>query len=332
MAVLLRALLLLRVLILTSGKAGVAAAGGAGKPPHVLLMLADDLGNYEVGFHNPRAITPNIDALAADGVVLERHYVYHMCGPTRAATMTGRLPFHGNQDNVNDLNSTAGADLRMKFLPEKLREAGYATSMIGKFHLGARSTAHLPINRGFDQHFGFLGGGEDHYTQVSAEDPVVGALVDLWRDRGPAVGENGTFSGLLYSREAERVIAQHAAARGSDTPLFMYLAWHLVHSPLEVPSHYFDPRCADSKQRQLYHGMTTALDEGVGNVSRAPHAAGMYNHSLIIFCEPRPLVPPPPPLRTCTPSTACCSTPTKLKVGWGFTTHFLQTPTMAAPW
>ena len=61
----------------------------------------------------------------------------------------------------------------MKFLPEKLREAGYATSMIGKSHLGARSTAHLPINRGFDQHFGFLGGGEDHYTQVSAEDPVV---------------------------------------------------------------------------------------------------------------------------------------------------------------
>ena len=123
---------------------------------------------------------------------------------------------------------------------------------------GSRSVAHLPINRGFDQHFGFLGGGEDHFTQVSGEDPVVGSLVDLWRDRGPAVGENGTFSGYLYSREAERVIRSHASSAGGK-PLFMYLAWHLVHSPLEVPPQYFDPSCADSPKRQLYHGMTTAL-------------------------------------------------------------------------
>ena len=176
--------------------------------PNIILMLADDLGNYEVGFHNPRAITPHIDVLAHTGVRLERHYVYHMCGPTRSATMTGRLPFHNNQHNVNDLNSTSGVDLRMTMLPAKLKQAGYATSMIGKSHLGARSVAHLPINRGFDQHFGFLGGGEDHYTQVSGEDPVVGKLVDLWRDHGPAYGENGTFSGYLYSAEAERVITQ----------------------------------------------------------------------------------------------------------------------------
>ena len=110
-------------------------AAAAAAKPHILLQLADDLGNYELGYHNPRAITPHIDALAAEGMVLERHYVYHMCGPTRSATMTGRLPFHNNQQNVNDLNSTAGADLRMTFLPAKLRQAGYNTSMIGKSHL-----------------------------------------------------------------------------------------------------------------------------------------------------------------------------------------------------
>ena len=93
------------------------------------------------------------------GIILERHYVYHMCGPTRSATMSGRLPYHGNQDNGNDLNSTSGVDLRMTFLPAKLKQAGYATSMIGKSHLGARSIMHLPIHRGFDRHFGFLGGG-----------------------------------------------------------------------------------------------------------------------------------------------------------------------------
>lgn len=263
------------VLMMTIFNAGASAK----KLPHVILMLADDLGSYEVGFHNPRAITPNIDELVHDGVLLERHYAYHMCGPTRSATMTGRLPFHNNQENVNDINATEGADLRMTMLPAKLKQAGYATSMIGKSHLGARSVAHLPINRGFDQHFGFLGGGEDHFTQVSSEDKVVGELVDLWRDHGPAYGENGTFSGFLYSKEAERVIMAH----NTSTPLFMYLAWHLVHSPLEAPEQYWDPKCADDEHRQLEHAMTTALDEGVGNVTRALQRAGMWNDTLLIF-------------------------------------------------
>ena len=264
-------------------------AAAAASPPHVVLMMADDLGNYDVGFHNPLAITPNINTLAHEGVILERHYVFHCCGPTRAAMLSGRLPFHVSQHNPNDINSTAGVDLRMTFLPAKLKQAGYATSMIGKSHLGSRSVAHLPINRGFDQHFGFLGGGEDHFTQVSGEDPVVGPLVDLWRDHGPAFGENGTFSGYLYSAEAERVIERHVAAHPEGTsdskPLFMYLAWHLVHSPLEVPAQYLDPRCADSKNRQLYHGMATALDEGIGNVTRALRKHGMYNNTLIVFAS-----------------------------------------------
>ena len=220
-----------------------------------------------------------------------------MCGPTRAATLSGRLPFHGNQQNANDLNTTAGVDLRMTLLPAKLKQAGYRTSMIGKSHLGSRSVAHLPINRGFDQHFGFLGGGEDHYTQVSREDPVVGALVDLWRDHAPAFGENGTFSGELYAREAARVIRDHAATHlapggdggggggggGDGAPLFMYLAWHLVHAPLEAPARYLDPTCSDDPHRQLYHGMATALDEAIGNVTDVLRETGMLDDTLIIF-------------------------------------------------
>lgn len=260
-----------------------AALSGPTPLPHIILMLADDLGHYEVGYQNPQAISPNIDNLADDGIKLERHYVFHMCGPTRASMMSGRLPYHVTQRNGNDLNSTFGVDLRMTFMPAKLKQAGYATSMVGKSHLGARSVAHLPINRGFDQHFGYLGGGEDHFTQISGEDPVVGPLVDLWRDHGPAYGENGTFSGYLYSNEAERVIKNHAATTNGSTPLFMYLAWHLVHAPLEVPPQYLDSQCADNKQRQQYHGMVTVLDEGIGNVTRALRDAGMYDNSLIIF-------------------------------------------------
>lgn len=134
----------------------------------------------------------------------------------------------------------------MTLLPELLKKANYRTSAIGKWHLGARSAANLPIQRGFDQHFGFLKGGgqdiaaitlmcvsgEDHYTQGSSETGE-GKIVDLWRDHGPAFGENGTFSGYLYGREAVNVIQNHAANYSSQ-PLFMYLAWHLVHAPVSL--------------------------------------------------------------------------------------------------
>jgi len=82
--------------------------------------------------------------------------------------MSGRLPPHVNQNNRNnDIEAASGCDLRFKFIAQKMKEAGFATAMIGKSHLGARSPANLPINRGFDVHFGFLKGGEDHYSQGS---------------------------------------------------------------------------------------------------------------------------------------------------------------------
>ena len=143
-------------------------------------------------------------------------------------------------------------------------------------HLGFFHSATTPVGRGFDSSLGYLGGGEDHYTQQS------GGAVDLWRDHQPAYGENGTFSGYLYAGEAVKVIEEHAAHYAAQ-PLFMYLAWHLVHSPLEAPAHYFDPKCADNSQRQLYHAMATAMDEGVGNVSKALKSAGMFDTTLMIF-------------------------------------------------
>lgn len=146
---------------------------------------------------------------------------------------------------------------------------------------GARSLENLPVNRGFDSHFGFLKGGEDHYTQHN-EEAGEGSLVDLWRNHGPAFGENGTFSGYLYAQEAVRVIEDHAA-NYSSRPLFVYLAWHLVHSPLEAPSRFLDPSCSDNKDRQLYHGMVTAMDEGIGNVTAALRRAAMYDNTLIVF-------------------------------------------------
>ena len=190
------------------------------QPPHLLVILVDDLGYNNVGWHNPDMKTPEIDALATEeGVVLEALYTFRYCSPTRSSLMTGRFPIHVNQGNPRCVGTRGGVDLRMAMLPAKLKRAGYETAIIGKWHLGARSARNLPTRRGFDYHFGFLGGGEHHLTQRSYE---CENYVDLWEatggaDGGPAYGQNGTDSCELYGAKAVSRIIAH----DPTTPLFM---------------------------------------------------------------------------------------------------------------
>ena len=269
-------------------------------------MLGDDYGYNNVGFAhgpkgsdfghgNPEMRTPHMDALARDGVVLDRFYTYKYCSPTRSSLLSGRLPPHVNQNNLNnDIEAKSGPDLRFALLPAKMKEAGYYTAMVGKSHLGARSAANLPINRGFDYHFGFLKGGEDHYSQGSGDNHFPGqeGTVDLWSGHALS-NETGIYSGYLYADKAVGVIERFAAtqqrpevgierdadadrsASEGDTPrdavdtdavdtstdytstaytstagghsaaaptgLFMYLAWHNTHTPLECPAEWMFP-------------------------------------------------------------------------------------------
>ena len=139
-----------------------------------------------------------------------------------------------NEDNPATIDSVGGVDLRMALLPQRLKAAAdYYTVAIGKWHLGARQRANLPGRRGFDHHFGFLTGGEDHFTQVGYE---AANAIDLWaadasdaaaREGGaPALDRNGTYSCELYAAEAARVVMAHDPSR----PLFMYQAWHDTHA------------------------------------------------------------------------------------------------------
>ena len=228
----------------------------APRPKAIVLMLGDDYGYNNVGFAhgplnkgNPEMRTPNLDRLAADGIVLERHYTYKYCSPTRSSLLSGRLATHVNQNNKNnDIEAKSGCDLRFKFLAQKMKEAGYYTAMVGKSHLGARSPANLPINRGFDSHLGFLKGGEDHYTQGSGSTHGEGKTVDLWEGHGPS-NMTGIYSGYLYAHRAVAVISNFSssndalrrAGRRTDAGLFMYLAWHNTHTPLECPEEWMYP-------------------------------------------------------------------------------------------
>ena len=250
----------------------VAAAVGK-QPPHLVIMLVDDLGYHNVGFHNLEQRSPEIDRLAqVEGVILEAFYTFRYCSPTRSSLMTGRFPIHVNQGNPLWTDDRGGADLRMALLPQKLKRAGYSTATVGKWqehpqnprhvccltclrvlvlivlcglfrHLGARSVHNLPGNRGFDYQFGFLGGGEDHMTQApSTHPPYIGPdgqpYIDLWQtdggNAGPAHGQNGTFSCELYGHKA----VQHIEAHDPSIPLFFYVAFHDVHAPLQCPEQY----------------------------------------------------------------------------------------------
>ena len=146
--------------------------------PNIVFIFADDLGVGDVGAHGGKTInTPNIDALAANGVLFEQAYATHpVCSPSRAGLMTGRYQQrHGWEFNPAARIETSGMDAEQITLADVLKESGYTTSMVGKWHLGYLSQFH-PLNRGFDHYFGVLAGGSIFIDQSRPDVESVGNL------------------------------------------------------------------------------------------------------------------------------------------------------------
>ena len=163
------------------------------------------------------AATPNFDDLAKTDLILNRHYVYKFCSPPCASLLTGRWPHHVHQWNIKAI-VTLGTNINMTMLPAKLKQAGYSTHMVGKWHLGFYGPAYLPVNRGFDTSSGFLGQGEDHMTKR------VGCAVDYWKNKTPDT-RNGTYDAYTYCHHLTDIINQHDTSK----PFFLYLPLHNVH-------------------------------------------------------------------------------------------------------
>jgi len=250
-----------------------ASAQSAAMRPHIVYIVADDLGWKDVGFHGSDIRTPNIDRLASEGARLEQFYVQPMCTPSRAALMTGRYPFrYGLQTLVIPTPGKYGLPTDERLLPQTLKEAGYKTVMVGKWHLGHADRKFWPHQRGFDYHYGSMVGEVDYFTHSSAN------VLDWYRNDRP-VKEEGYVT-QLWGKDAVAQIKAH----DPKTPLFMYLAFTAPHSPYQAPKEYLDQyKTIEDPTRRAYAAMITCMDDEIGKVVAALDSKGMRENTLIVF-------------------------------------------------
>ena len=176
------------------------------------------------------------------GVILEQSYVQPICTPTRSALMTGRYPIHtGRQHGVLWPQEPRGLFTNLTLMPEYLKRLGYHTHMVGKWHLGFCNESYLPTRRGFDSYYGYWTGSEHYYdhTRMSSTQPRVLGY-DFRDNEDVAEAARGQYSAHLFAQRAQRIIEDRVVLN-KTSPMFLYLAFQSVHSPLEVPEHYEKP-------------------------------------------------------------------------------------------
>ncbi len=240
--------------------------------PNIVYFLVDDLGYADVGFNGCTDIrTPNIDRLAKSGSVLSSYYVQSVCSPTRAALMTGRYATRTGVYTVVRPGAPWGLPLAERLLPEALREAGYTTAICGKWHLGEFDPAYRPTRRGFDHQYGHMFGALDYFTHIRD------GKHDWYRD-GKPLKEEG-YATHLIAREATRLVRAQPAGK----PLFLYVPFNGVHTPLQVPDEYRKAYPDLTGPRQTLAGMLSAVDEAIGQITAALDEKGLLTNTLIIF-------------------------------------------------
>lgn len=250
----------------------LATAGSQAAAPHIVLFLIDDLGHADCGFGGGKDIrTPNIDALAKGGAVLNHHYVQPVCSPTRSALLTGRLPTKTGVYTIVRPKAPWGLPLAERTLAQALGSVGYQCAIVGKWHLGEYQPGYLPLARGFHQQHGHYFGAIDYYTHERDGKHD-------WQHNDQPLKEEG-YSTELLSREACRLIKAHPQGK----PLFLYLPFNGIHSPLQVPDKYLQGYDHLQGPRRTLAGMLSAVDEAIGQVLSALQQQDMRKDCLIVF-------------------------------------------------
>ncbi len=239
--------------------------------PNIVIFLSDDLGWEQVGYNGGKEVpTPAIDSLAREGVKLTQFYVQPVCSPTRACLLTGRYAWKNGMEIRPTAMSKHGMLTDERTLAEALRDAGYATWMVGKWHLGEWQQHHLPKQRGFDHHYGLYSAMVDSFVHLRS------GVLD-WHRNGVPVIEEG-YSTFLLANEASRLIAEHDDAR----PFFLYLPFNAVHRPHQAPDAYIE------KYKHLgsvaaQRAQLECMDIAIAQVLHALDLKGIADDTLVIF-------------------------------------------------
>ena len=284
------------------------AFGGDQNRPNVLLIFVDDLGYCASGLYGCEAPTPNIQRLADEGALFTDGYVTSpVCSPSRAGLLTGRGQQRFGHDYLPEgaVDGNGGLPVGEITLADAMKEAGYVTGMVGKWHLGQHDKFH-PLNRGFDEFFGLLGAATS-YANHAREDLVIQTFwgmelpllsyspddLTLWSAikafffepgaplliRGSDQVEEDRYLTDAFSQEAVDFINRHR-----EEPFFLYLPYTAVHHPLQAPREYYDQFAdIEDEQIRILTAMTASLDDGVGSVLNALKANGLEDNTLVFF-------------------------------------------------
>ncbi len=257
-------------------------------PPNVIVIISDDQGYADVGFHGSNEIfTPNIDRIAKNGVVFSEGYVsYAVCSPSRAGLITGRYQNRfGYSRNIllapND--SLMGLPLSEQTLPDVLNNVDYKTKVIGKWHLGAHKSL-VPEKRGFDEFFGFLIGGHRYFPEdltindlTKARRQMDGYITKIY-DNGKRINTKKYLTEEL-SDNAVKFIEDN-----SDNPFFLYLSYNAPHTPLQATTKDLERnKHIDIEKRQTYAAMVSSMDDGIGLILDKLEQKNIFENTIVFF-------------------------------------------------
>ncbi|MEY4237961.1 MAG: hypothetical protein RL339_562 [Pseudomonadota bacterium] len=306
---LLKSSLLAMTAITATAMPGTLAAKPKPPRPNIIVIIADDLGYGDTGtYGSPIVKTPNIDALARDGIRFTQAYSTHpVCSPSRAALMAGRAQTRfGYEFNPAGRDRVKGVSRKERLLPQLLQDRGYETAMIGKWHLG-QPTGYHPLDRGFQSYFGLLGGATSFLTRYGPGDgsympPGAGlsfgqaegitintgtseeqAMTQL-RQASPILRDRQEAEVADYLTDAFTTAAVDLIGQKRDRPLFLYLAHPAPHTPLQATRKYMDryAHITDPGKR-VYAAMVSALDDSIGAIRAKLVDTGQADNTLIIF-------------------------------------------------
>ncbi|MEZ6036570.1 MAG: sulfatase-like hydrolase/transferase [Planctomycetota bacterium] len=277
-------------------------AAHAQRRPNILVLVSDDQGWADIGFHNPAVYSPRLDALAASGARFTQHYVMPQCTPTRVALLTGRYPSRFGPAARAASNEPA-LPIGTPTLADVTASRGYETFLVGKWHLGS-TPANGPNRYGFQHSYGSLAGAVGMYDHRYRKGP----FADTWQRDGALIdgAENGRHTTDLIADEAIRVLQQE-----HERPFFLYVAFHAVHTPLDERGTHVDrptqldpddpTRWLDEADIEWFHdpdgkiqrerdpekrlllAAVHHLDHAIGRIVDALHEAQLADDTLVLF-------------------------------------------------